>query len=415
MCGPAPLAVGPLGWTQLSWCSLPVKAEEKRPGTNEAEAPLVVHVVRQFHPNRGGLEDVVANLGRAAIARGWRVRVVTLDRLFTDAQNRLPAHEMLGEIEIVRIAWRGSSRYPLAPGVYRHLRDASVVHVHAVDFFFDALALGRFLYRRPAIATTHGGFFHTPKHALIKKIWFRALTALSARLYDRLVCCSRSDMALFAPLAPSRTVLIENGADVGKFRASASQRPVKRLATIGRFSSNKRLDRLLDAMKALMAADGEWRLDIVGVPGDVSLADLQAMITARGLEGCVEIHCDLENDAIAHLLGQVSLFISASEYEGFGLVAIEAMSAGLLPVLNGNDAFRLLAERHGQIGIADFSQPEAAARAVGEAWRRLCEDPEGLRARLQAEAEDYSWERVAGRYLQVYDEAMHARGEGKRR
>lgn len=357
----------------------------------------------------------MANLARAAVARGWRARVVTLDRLFTDPQGRLPAREMFGDIEIVRIPWRGSSRYPLAPGVYRHLRDAGVVHVHAVDFFFDALALGRFLYGRPAIATTHGGFFHTPRHALIKKIWFRAVTALSARLYDRVVCCSRSDMALFAPLAPGRTVLIENGADVGKFSAAASERPVKRLVTIGRFSSNKRLDRLLDAMKALTAADGEWRLDIAGVPGDVSLADLQAMVAARGLEEQVTIHCGLENDGIARLLGQACLFVSASEYEGFGLVAIEAMSAGLLPVLNGNDAFRLLAERHRLIGVADFAQPEAAALSIGEAWRRLCENPEGLRARLQAEAEDYSWERVAGRYLQVYDEAMHAREEGRRR
>ena len=35
----------------------------------------IVHVVRQFLPNRGGLEDVVANLCRAQLALGLRVGV----------------------------------------------------------------------------------------------------------------------------------------------------------------------------------------------------------------------------------------------------------------------------------------------------------------------------------------------------
>ena len=46
------------------------------------DGPLVVQVVRQYAPGRGGLEDVVANLSRLLMQRGFRVRVVTLDRLF---------------------------------------------------------------------------------------------------------------------------------------------------------------------------------------------------------------------------------------------------------------------------------------------------------------------------------------------
>ena len=120
--------------------------------------PLVTHVVRQFLPNRGGLEDVVANLCRQLPALGYRTRVVTLDRLFVEPHRTLPAHETIDGIEIVRIPWKGSSRYPVAPQVFRHLSDADLVHVHAIDFFFDALALGRVLHRKPMIATTHGAF-----------------------------------------------------------------------------------------------------------------------------------------------------------------------------------------------------------------------------------------------------------------
>ncbi|MCX8999628.1 glycosyltransferase family 4 protein [Rhizobiaceae bacterium BDR2-2] len=374
---------------------------------DEPAGRLVVHVVRQFYPNRGGLEDVVMNLGLAMQRRGFRVRVVTLDRLFTEPDRLLPAHEIRDGIEIVRIPWRGSTRYPVALDVFRHLADADLIHVHAIDFFFDALALGRFLHRKPMVATTHGGFFHTARHAFVKKVWFQTLTRMSARAYKVIVGCSRSDTALFSSIAPNRTVLIENGADTAKFAGSSSAVPVKRIVTIGRFSVNKRIDRLLDALKVLVAGDGDWRLEIVGVPGGLTAADLEGMIAARGLRRQVRIHCDLENAAIAGLLGECSLFASASEYEGFGLVAVEAMSAGLVPVLNTNEAYRLLGERHSRLVLADFASPEQAARAITQAYDALCAD-DSLRPGLVADAQHYSWNSVADRYQAVYEEVAGA-------
>ena len=50
-------------------------------GAVPLNAPLIVHVVRQFLPNRGGLEDVVYNLARHSLQAGYRVRVVTLNSL----------------------------------------------------------------------------------------------------------------------------------------------------------------------------------------------------------------------------------------------------------------------------------------------------------------------------------------------
>ena len=63
-----------------------VEADRVRAKPQLETARLIVHVVRQFLPNRGGLEDVVANLARQGTVRlGYRVRVVTLDSLFTAA------------------------------------------------------------------------------------------------------------------------------------------------------------------------------------------------------------------------------------------------------------------------------------------------------------------------------------------
>lgn len=364
-------------------------------------APLIVHVVRQFLPNRGGLEDVVANLARQTVRRGYRLRVVTLDSLFTAPEDKLPLHEDIDGIEVVRIPWFGTSRYPLAPQVFRHLADADLVHVHAIDFFFDALAWGRLLHGKPMIVTTHGGFFHTRKYATIKRIWFQTLTRASAMAYRRVVCCSASDLRQFSEIVPD-SLLIENGADIGKFADTASRRAKRRIVTIGRFSVNKRIDHLLDAMAALKTRNPEWHLDIVGAESDLNRADIEGAIESRHLSGRVTLHVSPENDTIRRIIAEASIFASASEYEGFGLVALEAMSAGLLPVLNANDAFTTLAARHPVLMLADFMNPESAATAIETAHETLSRQPDTVRAELLDAARGYSWDIVAGRYIDLY-------------
>jgi alpha-1,3-mannosyltransferase len=367
-----------------------------------ASLPLVVHVIRQFLPNRGGLEDVVANLARQTIGRGYRVRVVTLDSLFTAPDKKLPHREYIDDIEIVRIPWTGSTRYPVAPQVFRHLGDADLVHVHAIDFFFDALAWGRLLHRRPMVVTTHGGFFHTQDYAALKKVWFQTMTRISAMAYDKVIGCSMSDLRQFSEIAPSRTIVIENGANIGKFADSASRTARRRIVTIGRFSVNKRLDRLVEALAVLKSRDPDWHLDVVGVESDLSRRDLADHAARLNIADAVTIHVSPENDTIRAIVGQASIFASASAYEGFGLVALEAMSAGLLPVLNGNEAFRTLVARHDELLLTDFSDKAAAALAIETAFDRLQSRGSEIRAKLVADANAYSWDVVAERYIAVY-------------
>jgi alpha-1,3-mannosyltransferase len=368
------------------------------------DKPLIVHVVRQFLPNRGGLEDVVYNLCRQALLRGFRIRVVTLNSLFSDPALVLAKREVIDGIEVVRITWKGSSRYPVAPSVLDHIKDADLVHVHALDFFYDFLALTSVLHRKPMIATTHGGFFHTRRLAAVKAAWFQTLTRFSSSRYRYLVGCSRSDIETFEPIAHRNLRLIENGADTAKFHDLAAKVPVKRMITIGRFSANKRLDRLVAALRALVAIDPTWSLDIVGVPSNLTVADVQAM--ARGIEAHINVHAGLANEAIGRLIAQNSLFVSASEYEGFGLVAIEAMSAGLVPVLQDNSAYTALAATHKRIKLGNFANAADGAQTILAAWAALQVDPTAIRALLIGEADAYSWSRVAERYFSLYHDIL---------
>ena len=223
---------------------------------------LIVHVVRQFHPGVGGLENVVLELASAQVKAGHRVRVVTLDRLFNvAAKQKLPATETLDGIEIVRIPYFGSSRYPLAFSVLRHIKDADLVHVHAIDFFFDYLAWTKPMHGRKLVVSTHGGFFHTNYASRLKRVWFQTVTRLSLKFYAGVAAVSASDFERFSAIRPKGMVCIENGANVSKFHdASAAHVSRNRSFRIGRFAKNKRIDLLIEFVRALRRHDSEWRL-----------------------------------------------------------------------------------------------------------------------------------------------------------
>lgn len=367
----------------------------------------LVHVVRQYRPSIGGLEDFVASLAARQRDRFARVTVVTCDRVFRGGDGtRLPARETIEGIEVVRLPSHLSTRYPVTPGVFSAIRGADLVHVHAIDFFFDALALARPFQGIPLVATTHGGFFHSGNAGGLKTLWFNTLTRLSAMAYRGLACCSQSDYERFATIAPGTVRLIENGVDLEKLGDAGSRKPTRSIVTIGRLSTNKRIDRLIDAMAELAPRHPDWRLDIIGTPFDWSAQDVRAMIARHGLEDRVALHVGPSDADMRALLGQASLFASASVYEGFGIALIEAMSAGLVPVVEANAAFTAFAARHDGIRLTGYSDAVAAADALEVAHAGLQHTPEATREAMMAVAAGYSWESTAKRYEDFYSGAL---------
>ncbi|HYM86426.1 MAG TPA: glycosyltransferase family 4 protein, partial [Pseudoxanthomonas sp.] len=287
----------------------------------------VVHVVRQFHPSVGGMEEVVLNIARRHLEAGGQAQVVTLDRVFHAGGQRLRANEQHQGVPVQRLSYTGSTRYPLCPQVLGALRGADVVHVHGIDFFYDYLALTGAVHRKPMIASTHGGFFHTAYASRLKRLWFNSVTRASARAYRRIVATSRNDGELFAPVtAAGRLRVIENGVDVGKFAGLGSPVPGKTMISFGRWSVNKGIPETLDLLRHLVAGDDAWRLILAGREFDLKRADIEHAIGTRGLQAQVEVVEAPSQTQLGELLSRAQYFVSLSRHEGFGIAAIEAMS-----------------------------------------------------------------------------------------
>lgn len=363
----------------------------------------IVHVVRQFHPAVGGLEGVVDSLSSEQAANGHHVRVVTLDRLFNapDAP-RLRRRELRNGVDIVRIPFFGSKRYPIAFSSLRHIRGADIVHVHGVDFFCDYLSWTAPLHRRKLVLSTHGGFFHTGFAARLKKFYFNTVTRLSLRGYSGVAAVSVSDKRLFKAIRSHGLCVIENGVDIRKYADASARMPTKTMITVGRFSGNKRIDHAIRFLAALNDIDPGWSLIIAGRPWDVSPESLLHLADSLGVADKIQIVANPTDEAVREAIARASVFLSASDYEGFGLVAIEGLSAGLWPILSEIPPYVHLVERTGLGTLTNFADPDAAARRFLADWSIVSGANAHYRSKAMESAAVFNWPAANARYEQFY-------------
>lgn len=369
----------------------------------------VRHVVRQFSPMIGGLEDAVAQLAaRLQRDHGISGSVVTLNRPFNDRGEQLPGVGMHMGIPIRRIPFFGSTRYPIALGVLKELDHADIVHVHGIDFFFDFLAATQLLHRRRLVASTHGGFFHTDFASAAKRVWFSSITRFSARSYARIFGSSENDATTFRQIAPQQTLTIENGVNIEKWYDAAAPELVPTMIFIGRFSVNKDVPALI---RLLAALGSPWRLILAGQPSDLSVDDLHALAKAEGVFEQIEMHVGADDDALRALIGRSSYIASASRYEGFGLSVVEGMSAGLIPLLRPIPPFRKLVEGADCGLLVEMDNPVSAALKVREFHSKLTPLE---RAKAISATDKFSWTEVAARFAAEYRAVLAAEVNGGR-
>lgn len=365
----------------------------------------VAHVVRQYLPSLGGLEEVVRNLVQQQLQQGLQPYIITLDRVFKKANDKLPAEEMIEGVQVIRIPYIGSDRYPIAFSVLKHLKQADLVHVHAIDFFYDFLALTRLIHGKPLVVSTHGGFFHTGFASRLKKIYFHTITKLSSMAYKKVIGCSDNDGEIFSEIIhDNKLCVIENGVDIEKFHNAASETLQPVLIYFGRWSSNKGLLEALDVVSALKQDDQsqQWRMIICGRAYDLSEADLLEYAKQSGIADRVQVLSNPTNEQIRQQIGQSSYYICLSKHEGFGIAPIEAMSAGLYPILSAIPPFEKLVNQT-NIGInIKTNNPFHLSKEV----MRLHQSQVVDKSSIITSVTIYAWANVAQKYLREYEIAI---------
>ncbi len=226
-------------------------------------------------------------------------------------------------VNVVTFTHRG--RNPLAMAilwwqwallVWRHQPD--LIHLHST---FAGL-IGRTIPHAARIVyCAHGWSFETNASPLKKRAYQLVERMLAARA-DEIIVISRSelDAAVVAGIDGGKCTIVYNG--ITERPATPPAKPAGEAISVlfvGRLDEQKGYDVLLDAFHQL---DGDkLRLDLVGeaVQSDSAPLDLPRNVSAHGW---------LSHDRLDALMAASDVLVVPSRWEGFGMVAIEAMREG---------------------------------------------------------------------------------------
>ena len=165
---------------------------------------------------------------------------------------------------------------------------------------------------------------------------------------------------------------------------------------VGSLFNRRRLPDLISAFAGATAHLPDAQLVIVGADRTWPAQDLGAHARSLGVGGKVRVLDYVEERELAGLYARASVFAFLSEYEGFGLTPLEALTAGVpIVVLDTPVAREVYGPAAEYVPLGDI---DAAAAALGRFLHSPTAGDEQL-AHAPAVLARYSWDRAADETL----------------
>lgn len=286
----------------------------------------------------------------------------------------------------------------------RRATDSPPDLIHAHCAYPDGLAAVHYGERlgAPAVITVHGhdirdlGGSTSPWRKLVVEALDRAALVIAngPDLYERM-----RELGI----STHKMEIIPNGVDCEVFDSDFRRRPGERgwhLLYVGRFTEQKGVGVLLQAMAILRQKRDDVRLTLIGGGEKTGRAAVFYRQTeALGLRDCVEFFDELPWSQIPRYMNAADVFVLPSFYESFGLVLVEAMACGLPLVATRCGGPNNLVEQ-GTGLLVEVDDAEDLARGVEEVLKTYAHyDRRAIRRRAR---EKYDYRQVAARIYGVY-------------
>jgi alpha-1,3-mannosyltransferase len=363
----------------------------------------VLFLTHHFFPTIGGIESYSLGLAKELQRNKIEVKVVCFDSDPITKQ-KLATEETIQGIAIKRIPFIDFGFYKIGFGLLKEIKQADLVHVQNIGFLSDFALLAKALHKKPVVVSTHGGVSHTKKRALIKSFYSSWLDFLLKHA-NFVIADSPQDFKEFEKKT-KRIKLIENGVDLERFFAVKRNAIPNSFVFVGRISRNKRIDLLIDAIAAISNKKPDVRLKIIGKDFDGIQSGLIEKAKTLRLEKNVFFENNADDAQLLKSLGESEFFVSASEFEGFGISVIEAMAAGCIPCLNNIDAFRAFVVDKENGFLADFANAEKAAEKIINLLELTSSEKKKISVAARESVEKYSWKNVVSDIIGVYESVL---------
>lgn len=287
--------------------------------------------------------------------------------------------DSVASLHVAKPMGRGSLLRPVALTRQIARLAPDVVHSHSGVWYKASVAARRAGVRR-VVHTEHGRAKPDP-------VINRIVDGLAARRTDVVVAVSErlaQELPSALRISRDRITVIRNGIDISAYRPRPDVGEVRRelglspttqvIGSIGRLEPIKGYDVMIEGFARLREMDAGRDVALVLAGNGSQRAELEKLVAARGLRGLV--HLLGWRDDVHALQSTFQIFTMSSRSEGTSISLLEAMSAGLPPVVTDVGGNR------GVLGpsLAHCLVPSGDPDALARRWAESLTDA-GLRVR----------------------------------
>jgi glycogen(starch) synthase len=374
----------------------------------------------------GGISPHVHELSQELQAQGVEVHVVTKATPLAPDEEIEPSgvqihrvhltedpNDFLHEIQLLNLATEKRVRKLLED--WRPGGQPTLFHAH--DWLsLDAARELKYEYSLPLIATIHatesgrhGGIHNDTQRYIHEQEYWLTYEAW------RVIVCSefmKGQVNRIFNVPFDKVDVVHNGVKASRFQFewSAEERAAHRarlalpdekiVMYVGRFVREKGIQVLLDSAHAILAQEPKAKFVIVG---GGHREKFERFANWAGIGEKVTFTGFMANRSLHMLYRVADVAVFPSLYEPFGIVALEAMAAGV-PVVASDAGGLKEVVLHDKTGTSQFAgNPESLAWAV----LRVLKDP--ARAQKLAAAatkrlyDDFDWAKLASHTINVYE------------
>ena len=280
------------------------------------------HIVNDYNLAHGGAQRIVLDLHRGGLDVGLS------SKLFGLSKN--PIYNIQGARSL---HYQSAYKLIVFIKLWRYFKGevnaGDIVHVHLFPaiFFVSVLHIFKLLPKCKLILTEH-----STTNNRRNKFWGRMIDYLTYKSYDKIIAISTGTAEAFLkwqPFMKEKVQIIDNGAHLtfdNCIVRKQKQTPI--IISVGRLHIQKNYKTALNAISKIKELNFEYW--IAGV-GDLE-TKLKEQVNELGLSKKVKFLGYISD--IPTLLKKCDIFLIPSQWEGFGLAAVEAMNASLPCVIS---------------------------------------------------------------------------------
>lgn len=365
------------------------------------QSPSLVHIAAYYPPHLGGMERVAEEIAKQVAHDGYNITVLTSD---IGAKNKPIKRISLNPN--VRYLWSFEFAHtPFIPTLLWNLwrtKKPAIFHIHLAQAYAPEMVwLASKLRGIPYVLHFHLDVEPSGTFGFLYILWKRWIQTRVIKDAARVITLSPAQSQLIEERyhkLPSEVVFIGNGVSEAFLEIGKTKRTFHnplRLLFVGRFTIQKRPDRLIEALKFTKS---DVILDMVGEGEDRSKSE--ELVAKLGLKN-ITFHGRLDGEKLLDAYRNADVFVLPSDREGMPLVLLEAMATGL-PIM-GSDVLGITELIDGVGVVVKNPSPETFAKAIDN----IASDPQKLTELSEASlktADNYSWTKLIKRLEEVYKE-----------